>query len=86
MVTRPILPVSQNRDLRPSFAQQRLWFLDQLEVTGAAFHFVKIAVREIVLVEETAVHLFDDQVEAPEPSLAASQSGVAPPLLGSSIR
>ncbi|HEX9935769.1 MAG TPA: amino acid adenylation domain-containing protein, partial [Longimicrobium sp.] len=34
----PIEPVERGRDLPLSFAQQRLWFIDQLEGAGAAYH------------------------------------------------
>ena len=35
----PITPADRNKDLLPlSFAQQRLWFLAQLEGVGTAYH------------------------------------------------
>ncbi|HYW09525.1 MAG TPA: AMP-binding protein, partial [Longimicrobium sp.] len=34
----PIEPVDRTRRLAPSFAQQRLWFLEQLGSAGAAYH------------------------------------------------
>ncbi|HEX8244786.1 MAG TPA: amino acid adenylation domain-containing protein, partial [Longimicrobium sp.] len=34
----PIEPVERGTDLPLSFAQQRLWFIDQLEGAGAAYH------------------------------------------------
>ncbi|HEX8242473.1 MAG TPA: condensation domain-containing protein, partial [Longimicrobium sp.] len=34
----PIAPADRGRDLPLSFAQQRLWFLDQIERAGAAYH------------------------------------------------
>jgi len=40
----PILPVPRDRDLPLSFAQQRLWFLDQL-APGNSFYNVPVAVR-----------------------------------------
>ncbi len=40
----PILPVPRERELPLSFAQQRLWFLDQL-APGTSFYNVPVAVR-----------------------------------------
>ncbi|HEX8650921.1 MAG TPA: amino acid adenylation domain-containing protein, partial [Pyrinomonadaceae bacterium] len=40
----PILPAPRDQDLPLSFAQQRLWFLQQLEPTGTAYN-VPIAMR-----------------------------------------
>jgi amino acid adenylation domain-containing protein len=40
----PIVPVSRDQPLRASFAQQRLWFLDQLEPGNASYN-VPAAVR-----------------------------------------
>ena len=34
----PIEPADRSRDLRPSWSQERLWFIDQLEGGGAAYH------------------------------------------------
>ncbi|HEU4508037.1 MAG TPA: amino acid adenylation domain-containing protein [Pyrinomonadaceae bacterium] len=42
--TPAILPVVRDRDLPLSFAQQRLWFLDQLE-PGSSFYNIHAAVR-----------------------------------------
>ncbi|HYH79975.1 MAG TPA: condensation domain-containing protein, partial [Longimicrobium sp.] len=41
---RPIVPVSREGDLPLSFAQQRLWFIDQLEPGSAAYN-VSVALR-----------------------------------------
>jgi amino acid adenylation domain-containing protein len=35
----PIVPVSRNRDLPLSFAQQRLWFIDQLDPGSSVYNF-----------------------------------------------
>jgi amino acid adenylation domain-containing protein len=43
-VFRPIEPIARDGDLPLSFAQQRIWFLDQL-VPGSAFYNVLAAVR-----------------------------------------
>src|SRR5205085_2091325 len=40
----PLLPVSRDRDLPLSFAQQRLWFLEQLKPEGLWYH-MPIAMR-----------------------------------------
>ncbi|HYO99536.1 MAG TPA: amino acid adenylation domain-containing protein [Pyrinomonadaceae bacterium] len=40
----PLLPVARDRELVPSFAQQRLWFFDQMEPGSAAYN-VPAAVR-----------------------------------------
>ena len=44
LVTPPILPIPRNQDLVLSFAQQRLWFFDQLE-PGLAAYNIPAAVR-----------------------------------------
>jgi hypothetical protein len=50
----PIQPVSRDRELPLSFAQQRLWFLDQL-VSGNPFYNVSTAVRLIGHLNVTAL-------------------------------
>ncbi|HEU5227168.1 MAG TPA: amino acid adenylation domain-containing protein [Ktedonobacteraceae bacterium] len=40
----PLLPVPREQPLLPSYAQQRLWFLEQLEPGNAAYH-IPIALR-----------------------------------------
>jgi amino acid adenylation domain-containing protein len=40
----PIVPVARDADLPLSFSQERMWFLDQLEVTGAAYN-IPVALR-----------------------------------------
>ena len=42
--TRPIVPVSRDKDLPLSFAQQRLWFLDQYE-PDKPFYNIPFALR-----------------------------------------
>jgi amino acid adenylation domain-containing protein len=38
----PIVPVSRDQLLPLSFAQQRLWFIEQLEPAGAAYHIPQV--------------------------------------------
>ncbi|HYW71139.1 MAG TPA: amino acid adenylation domain-containing protein [Pyrinomonadaceae bacterium] len=38
----PILPISRDLPLPLSFAQQRLWFIEQLEPTGAAYNIPQV--------------------------------------------
>ncbi|HET8842872.1 MAG TPA: amino acid adenylation domain-containing protein, partial [Ktedonobacteraceae bacterium] len=49
-----IVPVSRNQDLPLSFAQQRLWFLDQLE-PGSTAYTVPVAVRLYGQLKRTAL-------------------------------
>ena len=50
----PIKPVSRLEDLPLSFAQQRLWFLDQLEHGNSAYH-VPAAIRLLGKLDEKAL-------------------------------
>jgi amino acid adenylation domain-containing protein len=50
----PIRPVSRDRSLPLSFAQQRLWFLDQLE-PNSPFYSVPLAIRLKGLLNEEAL-------------------------------
>ncbi|MFO0760430.1 MAG: non-ribosomal peptide synthase/polyketide synthase [Byssovorax sp.] len=45
-LTPPIVKIPRDRPLRVSFAQERLWFVDQLESDNAAYH-VSLALRLI---------------------------------------
>src|SRR5205085_8336738 len=48
----PIVPVSRDRQLPPSFAQQRLWFLDQLKPNSSLYNnAVAVRLRGTLLVD-----------------------------------
>jgi amino acid adenylation domain-containing protein/non-ribosomal peptide synthase protein (TIGR01720 family) len=54
----PVVPVPRNRDLPLSFAQQRLWFIDQLEPGGSAYNLpLSITLRGAVDVPALAASL-----------------------------
>ncbi|HZF07641.1 MAG TPA: amino acid adenylation domain-containing protein, partial [Thermoanaerobaculia bacterium] len=55
-VAPPIVPTPRDRDLQLSFAQQRLWFLDQLEPGNPAYN-VPWAARLLTEIDALDVHL-----------------------------
>ncbi|HZB43698.1 MAG TPA: condensation domain-containing protein, partial [Pyrinomonadaceae bacterium] len=59
----PMLPVSRDGELPLSFAQQRLWFLDQL-VPGNPFYNVPVAVRLVGRLDVSALERSLDEILA----------------------
>jgi amino acid adenylation domain-containing protein len=74
----PLVPVGRDRALPLSFAQQRLWFLDQLE-PGSAFYNIPLALRLQGALDAAALELALNEVGARHEALRthfASHDGV----------
>ena len=76
--TLPLLPVARSESLPLSFAQQRLWFLDQFE-PGSPFYNMPVALRLVGELNETALRRTLNEIVRRHESLRTSfamQDGV----------
>ncbi|MGI9304912.1 MAG: condensation domain-containing protein, partial [Gammaproteobacteria bacterium] len=90
---RPILPINRGQPLPLSFAQQRLWFLDQLDSAASAAYHMPTGLRLAGTLDRTALRATLDRLVARHEVLRTTfvKTGgepaqvIAPPESGSAL-